>query len=749
MSNSSSPQVVGFYSRPYNEIVKPDQIWPVSKYFLRRWTPYLTPTRFWTVIAARQLAYRGGNKRCFEAYDLAVYQEACTSSRNYTRIKSEMEQSDKPISLFLWKEPTKYERLDEATRPAPTVYHVRLDEVLTPGDVSHLTAWLQTQKMERKTEAVVELLRHAITLSPGELLAPSLTPYLSEPLARFEANTVIDVIQRVFGPKIGKDKEVQKAADALHTHITGQVFIGTQYFRKQWLNILGAGPAFLLTYLRGQCYWNEETGEIRNEVTFSRPELADSLGIDRVTLFRWLKKIDEKVPPEQPFYPFLKLIDRSRDSTSKESTTYRVELHEPLTPDDLEKYAAIIQTLESKNTSLQIGDHNEQENPEGSLQNGDHTNKEKQGSPLQIGDHSEQENPGGSLQIGDHDPGENEEGSLQNGDHTTGNVANWRSQEGGSLQIGATSIAKWRIYKHLNTLIKALESKGTSTFAAAAAAYPDLLSFWKLEDNQATLSFAQAAVADFEGFCQAVNVQGRRSRNLVARSGLTLEQMVAWYLYVLTQNGIEQDMRPGYLVNRAREGEPPPAAFQRLATLSWELWRCYACLLELPHLYRDCLQTAPGYDEWMAQYGQTQTRELPFGVGEGVYEFMEFMAFGEQSDTAETARRTGTPARVDQGQTMSLTPPTDADRVNWQAALSELELQMTRATFNTWLKDAQLLGRDEGVYVIGVRNEYAQDWLTHRLHDTILRTLTAIIQEQVELRFVVWNPDTDSVNPAA
>jgi hypothetical protein len=32
-------QVEGIYSQPYNEIVKPDQIWPVSKYFLRRWTP--------------------------------------------------------------------------------------------------------------------------------------------------------------------------------------------------------------------------------------------------------------------------------------------------------------------------------------------------------------------------------------------------------------------------------------------------------------------------------------------------------------------------------------------------------------------------------------------------------------------------------------------------------------------------------------------------------------------------------------
>ena len=43
----------------------------------------------------------------------------------------------------------------------------------------------------------------------------------------------------------------------------------------------------------------------------------------------------------------------------------------------------------------------------------------------------------------------------------------------------------------------------------------------------------------------------------------------------------------------------------------------------------------------------------------------------------------------------------------WTATLGELELQMTRATFNTWLKDARLLTNEDSEYVIGVRNDYA------------------------------------------
>lgn len=74
----------------------------------------------------------------------------------------------------------------------------------------------------------------------------------------------------------------------------------------------------------------------------------------------------------------------------------------------------------------------------------------------------------------------------------------------------------------------------------------------------------------------------------------------------------------------------------------------------------------------------------------------------------------------------------------WKATLGELELQMTRATFNTWLKDANLLRYEEGTYVIGVRNDYAKDWLCNRLKDTILRTLVAIAREAVDVQFVVW-----------
>ncbi len=75
----------------------------------------------------------------------------------------------------------------------------------------------------------------------------------------------------------------------------------------------------------------------------------------------------------------------------------------------------------------------------------------------------------------------------------------------------------------------------------------------------------------------------------------------------------------------------------------------------------------------------------------------------------------------------------------WSATLGELELQMTSATFDTWLRNARLLRHEDGVFVIGVRSGYAKDWLENRLLGTIKRTLVRLAGRTVGVKFVVWN----------
>ena len=74
----------------------------------------------------------------------------------------------------------------------------------------------------------------------------------------------------------------------------------------------------------------------------------------------------------------------------------------------------------------------------------------------------------------------------------------------------------------------------------------------------------------------------------------------------------------------------------------------------------------------------------------------------------------------------------------WQAALGQLQMEMPKAAFDTWVRDTELLTYEDGSFIIGVQNAYARDWLESRLSSSITRLLTGIMNRTVEVRFTVW-----------
>ena len=79
----------------------------------------------------------------------------------------------------------------------------------------------------------------------------------------------------------------------------------------------------------------------------------------------------------------------------------------------------------------------------------------------------------------------------------------------------------------------------------------------------------------------------------------------------------------------------------------------------------------------------------------------------------------------------------------WTAVLNELKLQMTNATFNTWLAGSRATAvAGDGTLTVQVRSDYAKDWLENRLYDTIMQTAVpmAVMMDQppvTGLQFVV------------
>jgi len=73
----------------------------------------------------------------------------------------------------------------------------------------------------------------------------------------------------------------------------------------------------------------------------------------------------------------------------------------------------------------------------------------------------------------------------------------------------------------------------------------------------------------------------------------------------------------------------------------------------------------------------------------------------------------------------------------WQAAQEELRFQLSKPSYETWLKNASLVGREKNAFKIGVPTKLAKDWLEDRYSAMIKETLSAIVSGDVSVAFEV------------
>ena len=78
----------------------------------------------------------------------------------------------------------------------------------------------------------------------------------------------------------------------------------------------------------------------------------------------------------------------------------------------------------------------------------------------------------------------------------------------------------------------------------------------------------------------------------------------------------------------------------------------------------------------------------------------------------------------------------DAKQV-WRAVLGELQVSLSPANFETWLKDTQLVEIDDNRFRIAAPNGFARDWLDNRYRTLISQTLARVVGGSVQVEFVV------------
>ena len=80
----------------------------------------------------------------------------------------------------------------------------------------------------------------------------------------------------------------------------------------------------------------------------------------------------------------------------------------------------------------------------------------------------------------------------------------------------------------------------------------------------------------------------------------------------------------------------------------------------------------------------------------------------------------------------------------WKAVLGDLQVQVTRSTYDTWLKDTEGLSISTALLTVGVATSFASEWLERRMYQLIQRTVQRVTGRPLEVQFQVKSATASS-----
>ena len=84
----------------------------------------------------------------------------------------------------------------------------------------------------------------------------------------------------------------------------------------------------------------------------------------------------------------------------------------------------------------------------------------------------------------------------------------------------------------------------------------------------------------------------------------------------------------------------------------------------------------------------------------------------------------------------------------WAAVLGQLQMQVTKPNFDTWLKHTSGLAYADGEFVVGTPNAFVAEMLEQRMYSLIAQTVESVVEAEVEVRFAVesaWAEPSESM----
>jgi len=342
-----------FYSSIRDYLLEPGRVVRLPVYYLR-WVPYVHSQVIFVVMALWQEYYlasggrtrRGNNKVSVRAEQVCKW--AGISRAQFFRLL----QPGSSLYWFARKNETDHD-VDKRTGRAKksSNKYVLFDTPLTPGDAEDLKSFLLARGIQ---ESPSTTLKASIAADPKQIFSyPVRLPpnnfenVLPRPLTVQEISR--DLAERGFTADLVTLTD--QLADRLLAH--GEFILVSWYFLKNWLPILGPDAAMFILVLRNLCYFNDETGELRDEVWVEGgyEAIAQRLGITNPRIVaNWLpakidrgkRKVELTDRTDQEFARrqrlqelmslFMERIEHRVNSSGSYAWKFKVQRVDPLIP---------------------------------------------------------------------------------------------------------------------------------------------------------------------------------------------------------------------------------------------------------------------------------------------------------------------------------------------------------------------------------------------------------------------------------
>ena len=329
----------GVFTSPKRVVVVPG--------YLLRWLPYIGPLRTSIVVACFQAFYlcRRSTAKANLTFEAPGPLLAAVAGIAESSIWRHLD--DPELGWFLKKAPYKasekrWIRDEKAgiTKKRPTRFLFRSTAPLTPGDAQALYAYLLDLNIQEDPVGILtQLVRGEYRVEPRDVF-PFPAPAPPQDWQRGEPDGCL--IHNVIFSALGIEAKLasKNLADLVDELVERLLPPNDQlhlswYYLLHWQPLLGHGPGWATILLRDRCFYNRQTGELRDTVGMrgGYQELACALGLQRAkTVREWFPapraQKDEVKSAVLSSRDALEQISQSKRSFVRECAAQFVEITE-------------------------------------------------------------------------------------------------------------------------------------------------------------------------------------------------------------------------------------------------------------------------------------------------------------------------------------------------------------------------------------------------------------------------------------